>query len=124
LGHSDYAAFFARDARAEVSVMGTLTIGGEERAVSGVVDRLSVTDEAVYLVDYKTNAHPPQAISEIPAVYIRQMALYHALVVPLYPGKTVKAALLFTTTPNLIELDEEILAMALSSMAPVPGSAQ
>ena len=124
MDHPAYGPFFARDARAEVSVMGTLMIGGEERAVSGVIDRLSVTDDAVYLVDYKTNAHPPQTISEIPAVYIRQMALYHALVAPLFPKKPVKAALLFTTTPNLIELDEQTLARALSSMAPIPDSAQ
>lgn len=124
MDHPAYAPFFAKDARAEVSVMGTPKIGDEDRAVSGVIDRLSVTDDAVYLVDYKTNANPPRSVSEIPAVYIRQIALYHALVAPLYPDKPVKAALLFTATPSLIELDEATLASALSSMAPVPEGAQ
>ena len=119
-----YAPFFAKDARAEVSVMGTLKIGGEDRAVSGVIDRLSVTKDAVYLVDYKTNANPPRSISDVPPVYLRQMALYHALVTPLYPQKSVKAALLFTATPMLIELDEAILSQALSSLSPVGDSAQ
>lgn len=124
MDHPSYAPFFAEDARAEVSIMGTLKIGDEDRAVSGVIDRLSVKDDAVYLIDYKTNANPPQTLSEVPYVYIRQMALYHALVAPLYPNKPVKVALLFTSTPALIELDEQTLAIALSSMAPLPESAQ
>ena len=33
-----------------------------------------------------------------------QLALYRALLQPLYPGRTVAAALLFTETPRLIAL--------------------
>lgn len=119
LDHPEFAPFFASGAQAEVSVMGTLKIGDEERAVSGVIDRLSVVEDCVYLVDYKTNAHPPQKIEDVPQIYLRQMALYHALVAPLYPGKTVKAALLFSTVPNIIELDEATLTAALDGLAPM-----
>ncbi len=119
LDNPDFAAFFDQNSRAEISVMGTLNIGDQERAVSGVIDRLSVTDKAVYLVDYKTNASPPRSVEQIPDVYLRQMALYHALVAPLYPDRPVVAALLFTASSSLFVLDDRILQQALESMAPV-----
>jgi ATP-dependent helicase/nuclease subunit A len=51
-----HAALFGEATAAEVPVMGTLTFGAEERAVSGVIDRIAVEADRVLLVDYKTNA--------------------------------------------------------------------
>jgi ATP-dependent helicase/nuclease subunit A len=112
-----YAPFFSDRGTAEVSVMGTVDIGGEKHPVSGVIDRLTVVGDEVYIIDYKTNANPPSTLAEIPLIYLRQMALYHALVAPLYPQKQVKAALLFTSTPQLIEIDNDLLAKTLDNMA-------
>lgn len=116
LDNSAYSPFFTSSAHAEVSVMGTIMINDEERAVSGVIDRLSVTEDSVYILDYKTNANPPTHMDEIPAVYLRQMALYQALVAPLYPAKKVKAALLFTAKSQLFVLDDKLLSDALRTM--------
>ncbi|MDZ7823487.1 MAG: double-strand break repair helicase AddA [Ahrensia sp.] len=116
LDNPRYAPFFNNSALSEVSIMGTLNIGGEERAVSGVIDRLVVTDDSVYIIDYKTNANPPRDMDAIPALYLRQMALYEALVSPLYPTKTVTAALLFTATPQMMVLKPSLLQDALASL--------
>ena len=113
-----HAALFGENTAAEVPVMGTLAIGSEERAVSGVIDRIAVEADRVLLVDYKTNAHPPADASRVPPVYLRQMALYRALVAPLYPGKTVGAWLLYTAGPRMIALPEELLDAAYSSLTP------
>lgn len=118
LDNPSYAPFFSHKGRAEVSVMGMVDIGGESRAVSGVVDRLSVVGDIVYIIDYKTNANPPLKLSEVPLIYLRQMALYHALIAPLYPEKQVKAALLFTATPQLIEIDNDLMAQTRLTMVP------
>jgi ATP-dependent helicase/nuclease subunit A len=99
-----FSPLFAEGSRAEVSVMGKLPVKGRERAVSGTIDRLAVTAGEVQIVDYKSNRPSPQSLAEVPAAYVVQLALYRALLQPLYPGKTVTAALLFTEGPTLIEI--------------------
>ena len=46
--------------------------------VSGQIDRLAVTDDAVLIADFKTNRPPPKTAEETPALYLAQMALYRA----------------------------------------------
>lgn len=108
-----FAPVFSPGSRAEVSVMGTLEVAGRLRAVSGKIDRLAVTDDAVLIVDYKTNRPPPRGLDAVPETYIAQLALYRALLVPLYPEKRVEAALLFTEGPHLVALPEVLLGAAL-----------
>ena len=93
--------------------MGTLEEPRRPRPVSGKIDRLAVTDEAVLIVDYKTNRPPPLTIESVPETYVAQLALYRALLVPLYPARRVEAALLFTEGPHLIALPEAQLSAAL-----------
>ncbi|WP_187969665.1 double-strand break repair helicase AddA [Aquibium microcysteis] len=108
-----FAPVFSPGSRAEVSVMGTLEVAGRPRAVSGKIDRLAVTGDAVLIVDYKTNRPPPRDLDAVPDTYVAQLALYQALLVPLYPGKRVEAALLFTEGPHLVVLPQTLLDAAL-----------
>ena len=54
--------------------------------VSGQIDRLVVTPDEVLIVDYKTNHAPPQTPPRRPRGYVRQLALYRAVLRKLYPG--------------------------------------
>ena len=60
LDDARFAALFAPGSRAEVPIVGTRHIGGETIAVSGQVDRLVVTPDAVLIADYKTNRPAPR----------------------------------------------------------------
>jgi ATP-dependent helicase/nuclease subunit A len=111
-----FSPLFTPSSRAEVSVMGELTLGGVRRAVSGKVDRLAVTDGEVLVVDYKTNRPAPESIAEVPEPYVAQLALYAELLKPLYPGRGIAAALLFTEAPRLVPLDAEAMAAALARL--------
>jgi len=111
-----FAPLFALGSRAEVAIMGNLEIKGKKRSVSGKIDRLAVTPGKVLIVDYKTNRPAPGGLSEVPQAYILQLALYRALLGPLYPAHEVKAALLFTETPRLIELPPEAMEDALARL--------
>lgn len=111
-----FAPVFAPGSRAEVSVMGTLTLDGEQRALSARLDRIAVGADRVFIVDYKTNRSPPHSVADVPAAYTTQMALYRSLLQPLYPEKSVEAALLFTEAPRLITLPTEILTAALQDL--------
>ena len=97
--------------------MGTLTVRGRERAISGTIDRLAVTADTVRIVDYKTNRVPPLSLDEVPQAYVLQLALYRALLKPLYPGRQVTAALLFTEAPRLIALSADVMDAALARLS-------
>ncbi|MBW8638231.1 double-strand break repair helicase AddA [Hoeflea sp. WL0058] len=112
-----FAPVFSPASRAEVSMMGTLEIAGEQRAVSARLDRLAVSEGEVLIVDYKTDRNPPADESGVAQVYLTQLALYRALLQPIYPDRTVRAALLYTEAPRLIvcdnrRLDETLLALS------------
>jgi ATP-dependent helicase/nuclease subunit A len=111
-----FAELFAPGSRAEVSIVGRLTRRGEPVTVSGQIDRLVVTPEEVWIVDYKTNHAPPRRAIDAPDAYVRQLALYRAVLAKLYPGKPVRAALLWTETPEIMELSAPALDAALAGI--------
>jgi ATP-dependent helicase/nuclease subunit A len=113
LASPDFAPLFGAGSRAEVSIMGSVTVRGKPRSVSGKIDRLAVTADEVFIVDYKTNRPAPALFSDVPLSYVTQLALYRALLQPLYPHHKVSAALLFTEAPNLMRIPETAMDDAL-----------
>jgi ATP-dependent helicase/nuclease subunit A len=111
-----FAPVFSESSRAEVSVMGTLKIRGVERAVSGQIDRISIGSDTVQIVDYKTNRPPPATLATVPDAYVAQLAIYRALLQPLYPQREIGAALLFTEAPRLIAVPASTMDDALARL--------
>jgi len=115
-----FAPVFADGSRAEVAIAGRLTTRrGDPVLVSGQIDRLVVTPEAVLIVDYKTGHAPPASAAAAPPAYVRQLALYRAVLARLYPELPVKAALLWTETPELMEISAEGLDAELAAIISV-----
>ncbi|HEY3030877.1 MAG TPA: double-strand break repair helicase AddA [Bradyrhizobium sp.] len=113
-----FAAVFAPGSRAEVSIVGRLDRPGRPPAlVSGQIDRLVVTPDEVLIVDYKTNHAPPRTVAEAPRTYVRQLALYRAVLKKLYPQLPVRAALLWTETPELMEIYTPALHAQLAALS-------
>jgi ATP-dependent helicase/nuclease subunit A len=81
--------------------------------VSGQIDRLVVTPEEVLIVDFKTNHAPPKTLADAPRGYVRQLALYRGVLRKLYPQRPVRAALLWTETPELMEISAPALDAGL-----------
>jgi ATP-dependent helicase/nuclease subunit A len=110
-----FAPVFAPGSRAEVSIAGRLDRPGRPPAlVSGQIDRLMVTPSEVLIIDYKTNHAPPSLEAEAPPAYVRQLALYRAVLQKLYPQLPVRAALLWTETPELMEISAPALDAQLA----------
>ncbi|MEX0752669.1 MAG: PD-(D/E)XK nuclease family protein, partial [Xanthobacteraceae bacterium] len=107
-----FSKLFSPGSRAEVPIVGR--IGDPPRPVSGQVDRLAVTPDAVLIADYKTNFPVPAAP---PEAYVTQLALYRAVLVRLYPGRAVRAALIWTEAPDIIEISSSALDAALAAVA-------
>jgi ATP-dependent helicase/nuclease subunit A len=113
-----FAAVFAPGSRAEVSIVGRLDrVGRPPALVSGQIDRLVVTPSEVLIVDYKTNHAPPRTVAAAPRTYIRQLALYRAVLKKLYPQLPVRAALLWTETPELMEIYAPALDAQLAALS-------
>ena len=101
LENPDFAPLFAPEtSRAEVPVTGLLG----RFALSGQVDRLAVTEEGVWIIDYKTNRPPPRAAVDVDKAYVYQMAAYRRALQAIYPGRSVQCVLLWTDGPFLLEL--------------------
>jgi ATP-dependent helicase/nuclease subunit A len=118
IGDPRFAAVFAEGSRAEVAIVGRIALAERPIAfVSGQIDRLVVTPDEILIVDFKTNQAPPRTAAEAPAAYIRQLALYREILRKLYPARAVRAALLWTETPELMEILSPALDAELASFA-------
>ena len=105
IGDPRFAPLFAPGSRAEVPIVGRIAGGNQGLlAVSGQVDRLAVTDKEVLVADYKTNRPAPRRLDDVPLEYRRQLALYRAVLGRIYPGRVIRAALVWTDMPELMEI--------------------
>ncbi len=116
LNHAGFAELFAPGSRAEVPIVGRQILGAETVRISGQIDRLAVTQSSVLIADFKTNRPAPRRIEHVPSTYVRQLALYRAVLTKLYPDKRVRAALIWTEVPDLMELSAEALDAALAQV--------
>jgi ATP-dependent helicase/nuclease subunit A len=114
LNDGRFASLFAPGSRAEVPIVGYVADG---RKVSGQVDRLAVTESEVLIADYKSDRTVPHGLEDAPAGHIEQLALYRAVLRKLYPNHMVRAALVWTLGPRLIELPASVLDAALSRVS-------
>jgi ATP-dependent helicase/nuclease subunit A len=82
--------------------------------VSGQIDRLVITANEVLIVDYKTNHNPPKTAEATPAAYLRQLALYRAVLGNLHAHKIIHAALLWTEATEIMEIPASLLDAELA----------
>ncbi len=109
LTRPEFKDLFSVTSRAEVPIVATLprpSGRGPALKLSGQIDRLTVTEREVLIVDYKTNRPPPLNPENVAPAYLYQLAAYVLALQEIYPGKRVRAALLWTDGPRLMEIPE------------------
>ncbi|MGC6452292.1 MAG: double-strand break repair helicase AddA [Candidatus Puniceispirillaceae bacterium] len=104
---AELAPVFGPHALAEISVSGVVDGIG----VAGQIDRLHVDEERVLLADFKTGPRPPRT----PVEYVRQMALYAALLEQIYPGRKLVTWLVW---PEAGAIEESGAAARAAALAP------
>jgi ATP-dependent helicase/nuclease subunit A len=111
LDDARFAPVFGSGSRPEVALTGSVgTI-----AVSGRMDRLVITPERVLVIDYKTNRPAPARIEEADPAYVRQLAVYAAILARLYPDRPVEGALVWTDGPQLMAVPRAMMEAALEA---------
>jgi len=112
LSSPDFAPLFGPNSVAEVPIAAVIPRPqgtGPALDLSGQIDRLAVTDDEVLIVDYKTNRPPPSDVRFVAGAYLYQLAAYRLALGEIYPGRRVRAALLWTDGPRLMEIPASIL---------------
>lgn len=102
LNDAQFAPIFGEGSIAEAPVTGLLK---DNRLVSGQIDRLLITDDIIYIIDYKSNRPSPDNIKDVPKIYYNQMKTYADVMREIYPTHKIKAALLWTDKCQLMEID-------------------
>ena len=106
--HADFAPLFQPGSIAEVPIVAR--IGDAD--LEGQIDRLVETEAGLLILDYKTNRPPPRTAEEVAPAYIAQLAAYRAALRKLYPERALRAALLWTDGPRLMEISSTSLDAA------------
>ena len=119
LDEPEFQPVFSENGRAEVTLTGTIrSANGTDVEVSGQIDRLIVDGNEVVIVDYKTNTKPPETLDQVPLEYRAQLSVYKELLRQIYPAKTVRCHLLWTTGPSLMEIPGDLLDETFAGLAP------
>lgn len=107
MAEPEFAPLFGAAALSEFGISGI--VGA--RPVVGQIDKLLVTDDALWLVDFKSG-HPHG--DHVPQSYVLQMALYAALLRDIYPDKKMQVEIIWLRDISRSPLSEAQLQQALT----------
>ncbi|HEV7384993.1 MAG TPA: 3'-5' exonuclease, partial [Phenylobacterium sp.] len=111
-----FAEVFGAGSRAEVAIAGSAAALPSGLKISGRIDRLVVLPNRVLVADFKTNRPSPGRIEDADPAYLRQMAIYAAVLADVFPGRAIEAALVWTDGPKLMPIPENLLAQSLADL--------
>ncbi len=112
----NFAPLFQPGSLAEVPVVARIGEGEDGFDLEGQIDRLAILHQDLLILDYKTNRPPPSTPNEVSQAYIDQLAAYRLALSGLFPGRTLRAALLWTDGPLLMEIPSTLLDVAERDM--------
>jgi ATP-dependent helicase/nuclease subunit A len=95
-----FSALFGPGSLGEAPLAATLPDG---RVIAGTIDRLLIEEEQVSVIDFKTG-RAPSSQDGIPRSHLAQMGAYVEALAVIFPGRAIRAALLYTAGPRLFEL--------------------
>jgi ATP-dependent helicase/nuclease subunit A len=127
----DFANVFSPLSRAEVPIVAEIpppSGKGPPLRLNGQVDRLAICDHEVLIVDYKTNRPPPAEAVGVASAYLFQLAAYRLALSKMHPDRPIRAAILWTDGPRLMEIPTELLdrheaqlwSLAVDGVPPAP----
>jgi ATP-dependent helicase/nuclease subunit A len=107
------AGLFAPGSQAEVAIAAALPGSGQNASqFAGRIDRIAIGAEGVLIADFKSGSPHGRT----PFSYVLQLALYRAALAPLYPGRPLRAFLVWLDGPDIVEIDPKALDMALAKL--------
>ena len=114
LNDPELAPVFGTGGRAEAPIVGRGPNLPDGLIINGRIDRMRITEDTVWIIDYKTDRPPPRTVEGVAPPYLAQMGAYFDVLSHTYPDKTVKCALLWTDGPHFMVLPESAMLGALT----------
>ena len=111
-----FADVFGPGSRAEVAIAGSAAALPPGLKISGRIDRLVVLPDRVLVADFKTNRPSPARIEDADPAYLRQMAIYAAVLAEVFPSHRIEAALIWTDGPKLMPIPENLIRRSLAEL--------
>ena len=109
VGSPDLANLFGPASLAEVP----FAVPFRDKTLIGAVDRVVITPDRIFAVDFKSNRLIPATPEQVPEGLLRQMGAYDHALRLIYPDHHVETAILWTRTAQLMVLPPEIVRAAL-----------
>ncbi len=116
LNDARFSEVFGPASRAEVAIAGSAASLPPGLRISGRLDRLVVLADRVLVADFKTNRPSPDRIEDADPAYIRQMALYAAVLGEVFPTRRIEAALIWTDGPKLMAVPEFLMGESIADL--------
>ena len=119
LNAPEFTALFGPHSRAEIPIVALIAnpkSKGSPLKLIGQIDRLVDQGDEVLIVDYKTNRQAPTTVEGVAPAYLFQLAAYSLALRTIYPGRTVRTALLWTETPRIMKIPAEVLDASCSRL--------
>ena len=111
-----FAPYFGPSSRAEVPIVAEIPSPngkGPPLRIIGQIDRIAIIEgkggTQALIIDYKTNRPPPHDPAKVARSYLLQLAAYRLAVRASFAAKTVRAAILWTDGPRIMEMPSSLL---------------
>ncbi len=104
------APLFGGQSLAEVDIVARIETPQGAREIVGRIDRFAVTEDEILIADFKTGRPRTDPLPS----ELRQLAIYRAAAVQLYPGKKARCVLIFTRDASVVEPAASALDAALA----------
>ncbi len=112
----ELAFLFAENTIAEVGITASAQ-GFEAERLSGVIDRLVISEKRVLAIDFKTNSAVPKCPEDTPIGVLRQLAAYLVALKQVFSDRPVELAIVWTRTPELMVIPHDIVMDSIAAPA-------
>ncbi len=112
IGRPELAELFGPASHAEVAILGQWNEGEKPFEDFGRVDRLAITKDEVWIADFKSDALPPSRAADTPDIYLMQLSRYRAILARIYPGRAMRALVVWTANGAVHEIPGILLDKA------------
>ena len=103
IAHNDLKELFDNSVYQHVFNELPISFTHQNQQFYGIIDRLCITEQSAWLIDYKTHSRATERISDLQESYREQMRAYFIGVSLLYPQHEIRTSLLLTDNANLID---------------------
>ncbi|XCE27720.1 double-strand break repair helicase AddA [Candidatus Liberibacter asiaticus] len=105
------------DSYSEVSVSGKINCPKKDIIISGRIDQISISQQNIFIFEYKTHHHVPQEIEHIPYTHIAQLSIYEKILKDSYPNKSLVCLLIYVSEPKVFIIPQNKLNKAFAEIS-------